>query len=87
MIEPPYIILVPINDLPTTYADNQSLADEFTVQVDCYDYNQPATPLARAVREAMQNIHMKQGTTTFGYDETRGIFRDGRRYQGKLLNI
>lgn len=86
-IEPPYIILVPINDLPTDYADNQSLADEYTVQVDCYDKEKPATPLARAVREAMSTIDMKQGTPVFSYDEARQIFRDGRRYQGKLLKI
>lgn len=79
---PPYIITQLMNDHPTAYADNQSLADSYLIQIDVYD-TKPVLRAAKHIRKAMETIDFGQTSSLINeFDKEIRLYRDMRRYSG-----
>lgn len=83
---PPYIIIQTLDDYPSDYADNVFYSDRYTIQIDCYIENRPAISLGKEVRDALAKVNFGQIPGTVDeFDPETYIYRDGRRYAGKIL--
>jgi len=80
----PYIIIDPLDvPLPKDFADNTWLSYDCLYQIEVWTKNRSTTrELAERIRQVMWNIGFSQGSGIDEYEED--IFRDARRYRGKL---
>lgn len=82
----PYIVIDPLGPpLPTDYADNTPLTDDYIFQIDVWTKDRLITKeLAKQVSKTMRSLgygYFAGGVDD--YDKETGIFRDARRYRGK----
>ncbi|MCY9003280.1 hypothetical protein [Peribacillus frigoritolerans] len=82
----PNIIIDPLDvPLPIDFADDTWLTYDCLFQIEVWSKNRMATnELSGHIRNVMWNFGFSQGTGVDEWDEDTGIFRDARRYRGKL---
>lgn len=80
----PYIVIAPLDaPLPKDYADNQWLTYDCLFQIDVWSKNRILTEtIADKIRDVMWKLNFVQTSGPKEYED--GIFRDARRYRGKL---
>ncbi|MRX70847.1 hypothetical protein GJU40_01530 [Bacillus lacus] len=83
----PIIVIDPIAPpIPTDYADNDWLTEEYLFQIEVWSKSKTDTD---AIAKRMQRIMWKEigfgqsGSGVDEWDKDFGIFRDARRYTGK----
>jgi len=84
-VDSPYIVIAPIDPpMPSDFADNTWTKLDYLVQIDVYSRNRQLTDsIADRIRDIMwERFGFRQQSGPKEYDE--GIFRDARRYRGKL---
>ncbi len=84
-VEAPYIIIYPLDvPKPSDFADSTWLTYDCLYQIDVWTKNRTITrELAKQVHQVMWDMGFKpKGSGIDEYDS--GIFRDARRYRGKL---
>lgn len=80
-----YVVLESIiNELPSTYADSTWVSYEYLLHVEVWSRNREENRIvAKRIRDLLwQQYKFKQNDSIDEYDE--GIFRDARRFTGKL---
>lgn len=82
-----YIVIDPLDvPTPSDFADDTWLTDDYLYQIDVWSKDRQVTrKIAKHIRPAMRSIGF--GQTSGGvdeYDKDTGIFRDARRYRGKI---
>ncbi|MFD9626975.1 DUF3168 domain-containing protein [Peribacillus muralis] len=82
----PFIIIDPLDvPLPKDFADNTWLTYECLFQIDVWSKKRTTTSeLSGQICDAMWNAGFFQGLGVDEWDKSTGIFRDARRYRGKL---
>ncbi|MGG0284126.1 hypothetical protein ABEY41_03145 [Peribacillus butanolivorans] len=82
----PYIIIDPLDvPLPKDFADDTWLTYDCLYQIEVWSKNRTNTrELSEQIGKVMWNFGFPQGTGVDEWDEDTGIFRDARRYRGKL---
>lgn len=80
----PKIIIDPIDtSTPADYADNDWMTYDYLLQIEVWSKNRKITEsIGDRVRNVMWNLGFYQQAGPKEYDS--GIFRDARRYRGKL---
>ena len=82
-----YIVIDAIDTpLPTDFADNKWLAEEYFYQIEVWSLDMALTEIiAREVRKVLyEELSFGQyGTGLDEWDKETGIYRDARRYRGK----
>lgn len=73
-----------VNELPSDYADSTWVAYDYLLHVEVWSRNRDDNIIvAKRIRDLLwQHYKFKQNDSIDEYDE--GIFRDARRYTGKL---
>ncbi|MFF2287294.1 hypothetical protein [Peribacillus butanolivorans] len=86
VVTAPYIIIDPIDvPLPKEFADDTWLTYDCLFQIEVWSKNRMATnELSRYIRNVLWKLGFHQGTGVDEWDKDTGIFRDARRYRGKL---
>ncbi|MGD7007622.1 hypothetical protein [Metabacillus sp. 84] len=83
-----YIIVDPLDvPLPSDYADNQWLTDDYLFQIEVWSRSLEDTEsIAKQIRNVMWTVlgFAQTGGGADEYDKDFGIFRDARRYRGKI---
>ncbi|AXN40669.1 DUF3168 domain-containing protein [Peribacillus butanolivorans] len=81
----PYIIIDPLDvPLPKDFADDTWLTYDCLYQIEVWSKNRTNTrELSKQIGKVMWNFGFHQGTAN-EWDEETGIYRDARRYRGKL---
>jgi hypothetical protein len=85
----PFIIIDPL-DVPTPqdFADNTWLTYDCLFQIDVWSKKRTTTrELSGQIRDVMWNLGFSQGSGVDEWDKSTGIFRDARRYRGKLYRV
>lgn len=85
-VDNPYIVIDPLDaPMPSVYADNDWLADDYMYQIDVWSCDMQTTKdLANCIRKVLSDVGVRQyGGGGDEYDE--GIYRDARRYRGKEM--
>jgi hypothetical protein len=82
----PFIIIDPLDvPLPKDFADDTWLTYDCLFQIDVWSKKRTATrELSRQIRDVMWTLGFSQGSGVDEWDKGTGIFRDARRYRGKL---
>lgn len=83
----PYIVLDPLGSpLADVYGDDNPIVEEYLIQIDVWTKNRALTrQIAKRVTEILrQNSFGYTGSGVDEYDKETGIFREARRYTGKL---
>ncbi|SNT42349.1 hypothetical protein SAMN05444672_12236 [Bacillus sp. OK838] len=82
----PNIIIDPLDvPLPKDFADDKWLTYDCLFQIEVWSKNRMVTnELSGRIRNVMWNFGFSQGTGVDEWDEDAGVFRDARRYRGKL---
>lgn len=86
-VSKPYIIIHPLAPpSPDDYADNQWLTEESLIQIDVWAKTRADKDLLGArIQQVMWKMGFGiNGTGIDEYDESTGIYRDGRRYNCKV---
>ena len=85
-IDDPFIIIDPLDvPKPSDFADNTWLTYDCFYQIEVWTKNRTKTlNLAKEVHQVMWNKGFSQNSGIDEYDSDSGIFRDARRYNGKL---
>lgn len=80
----PFIVIDPLDaPLPSDYADDNWLTDDYLFQIEVWSKNRLITQeLASRIRHVMWDLGFRQNSGINEFDE--GIYRDARRYRGKL---
>lgn len=80
----PQIIIDPLDaPSPADYADDYWMTYDYLLQIEVWSNNRKLLQgLADRIRESMWQLGFHQNSGTKEYDG--GIFRDARRYRGKL---
>lgn len=83
-VSAPYIIIYPLDvPLPSEFADDNWLANDFLLQIDVWTKKRSSTrEIAEHIQKIMWNLGFSQVGGIDEYDN--GIYRDARRYRGKL---
>ncbi|TYR81115.1 DUF3168 domain-containing protein [Priestia megaterium] len=83
-----YIVIDPLESpKPTDYADNKWLAEEYLYQIEVWSKSLADTQaVAKEVQRVLRN---ELGFGQYGggvdeWDKETGIYRDARRYRGKI---
>lgn len=73
-----------INGLPSDFADDTWVAYDYLIHIEVWSRNRNDNiTLSNRIRDLLwENIKFKQNDSTDEYD--LGIYRDARRYEGKL---
>ncbi|PAM91415.1 hypothetical protein B4N84_28470 [Flavobacterium sp. IR1] len=81
-----YIVIDTIDvPRPGDYADNKPLTDDFLFQIEVWGKNGAIVEkVAKRVREVMGSLSFKQGSGIDEFDSGSNVFRDARRYEGKI---
>ncbi|WP_249596558.1 DUF3168 domain-containing protein [Peribacillus frigoritolerans] len=84
----PFIIIDPLDvPLPQDFADNTWLTYDCLLQIEAWSKKRAATrELSEQIRNAMWNVGFSQGSGVDEWDKDTGIFRDARRYRGKIIS-
>jgi hypothetical protein len=84
----PYVIIDPlITPKPGDYADNEWLTEEYLYQIEVWSKNESDTEtLAKKIQKVMWKTlgYANYGIGADEWDKDLGIFRDVRRYRGKV---
>ncbi|MGE7766666.1 hypothetical protein [Peribacillus sp. NPDC096540] len=82
----PYIIIDPLDvPLPKDFADDTWLTYDCLYQIEVWSKNRTNTrELSEQIGIVMWNFGFHQGTGIDEWDKDTGVFRDARRYRGKL---
>lgn len=82
----PNIIIDPLDvPLPKDFADDTWLTYDCLYQIEVWSKNRTNTrELSEQIGKVMWNFGFHQGTGPDEWDEETGIYRDARRYRGKL---
>lgn len=86
----PVIIIDPIApSMPADFADNQWLTEDYLYQIDVWSKSMSDTKdIADRIRKVMWSINFGQSATgPDEWDKDTGIYRDARRYRGKVYVI
>jgi hypothetical protein len=85
-VKNPFIIIDPLDvPSPKDFADNTWLSNDCLLQIDVWTKNRTTTKeLAENVQKVMWDIGFRQNGGIDQWDKDTGIFRDARRYRGKL---
>jgi len=84
-VKKPYIIIDPLDvPLPSDYADDTWLTDDYMYQIEVWSKDRRTTnKISSRIRHTLWNIGFSQGTGVDEWDKDVNIFRDARRYRGK----
>ncbi|MGE6379978.1 hypothetical protein [Peribacillus muralis] len=82
----PNIIIDPLDvPLPEDFADDTWLTYDCLYQIEVWSKNRTNTrELAEQIEKVMWDFGFSQGSGPDEFDEATGIYRDARRYRGKL---
>lgn len=82
----PFIIIDPLDvPKPSDFADGTWLTNDFLLQIDVWSKNRAITrKLAEQVQLVMWDLGLYQNGGVDEWDKETGIFRDARRYRGKI---
>ncbi|WP_336866390.1 tail completion protein gp17 [Peribacillus frigoritolerans] len=82
----PFIIIDPLDvPLPQGFADDTWLTYDYLFQIDVWSKKRTTTrELSGKIRHVMWKLGFSQGSGVDEWDKGTGIFRDARRYRGKL---
>ena len=86
----PIIVIDPLDaPLPADFADNKWLTEDYLYQIEVWSKTLADTKLiADRIRHVMWSINFGQsGGGVDEYDKDFGIYRDARRYRGKVYVI
>ncbi|MFF2457622.1 DUF3168 domain-containing protein [Peribacillus simplex] len=85
-VKAPFIIIDPLDvPIPQDFADNTWLTHDCLLQIDVWSKKRTTTrELSGQIRQVMWNVGFSQGSGVDEWDKGTGIFRDARRYRGKL---
>lgn len=86
-VDKPYIVIDPLDaPLPGIYADDQPLMNDYMVQIDVWSLNRQTTrKLSSEIEDVMWELGFGQyGGGANDWDKATGIFREARRYRGKI---
>lgn len=81
------IIIDPLDTpIPDDYADDKWLTEDFLYQVEVWSKSEADTKaIAGRIRKVMWSINFRQnGGGMDEWDKETGIYRDARRYRGKV---
>ncbi|MED1603649.1 hypothetical protein [Alkalihalophilus marmarensis] len=83
-----YIVIDPLDvPIPSEFADNQPLTNDYLYQVEVWSKNGELNELvAKRVSKVMQEIGFAQGSGVDEYDKSLEVFRDARQYRGKFYD-
>lgn len=84
-VDDPKVVIDPLDSpMPADYADDEWLTLDFQLQIDVWSRNRKDTEnIADKIRNLMwDKLRFHQNSGPKGYDS--GVFRDARRYRGKL---
>ncbi|WP_100373076.1 hypothetical protein [Bacillus sp. FJAT-45037] len=81
-----YIVIDPLDvPRPGDYADDQPLTDDYLYQIEVWSQDYLLTNnVAKEVRKVMLAIGFGQGSGVDEWDSDTRIYRDARRYEGKV---
>lgn len=80
-----YVVIDPLDvPIPSDYADNDWMTDEFLYQIEVWSKS-PAEKetIANRIRDIMWDLNFSQGSGADEYDKDLKIYRDARQYRGK----
>lgn len=83
----PQIIIDPLDSpMAADFADNKFLTDDYLYQIEVWSKSMADTKaIANRIRIAMWHINFRQnGGGMDEWDKDTGIYRDARRYRGKV---
>lgn len=81
-----HIIIDPLDvPIPSDFADNTWLKEDFLLQIEVWSKSLSDTQIvAKRIREIMWKLGFSQGGGVDEWDKDLNIFRDARRYRGKV---
>lgn len=81
-----HIIIDPLDvPLPSDYADNKWLTEDYLFQIEVWSKSLDDTQLiAKKIRDIMWDLRFSQGSGVDEYNKDLNIYRDARRYRGKV---
>ena len=83
----PIIVIDPLDTpIPSDYADNKWLTEDYLYQIEVWSKSLEDTKMiADRIRQVMWSINFGQsGSGVDEWDKDTGIYRDARRYRGKV---
>jgi hypothetical protein len=83
----PVIVIEPLDTpIPSDFADNKWLTDDYLYQIEVWSKVMSDTKsIAERIRQVMWSINFGQsGGGIDEWDKDFGIYRDARRYRGKV---
>lgn len=82
----PYIVIDPLDSpLPSDYADDSWLTNDYMFQIDVWTKNRLITmKLSKHVQDALWNIGFPARGGVDEYDKDTKIYRVAKRYRGKV---
>lgn len=83
----PYIVIDPLDvPMPSDFADNTYLTEDYIFQIDVWTKNRLTTKkLAKRIQDILWKMNFpNSGGGMDEYDKESEIYRDARRYRGKL---
>lgn len=86
-VNKPYVVIDPLDaPLPSVYADDKWLTHDYMVQIDVWTKERQITrQLSTEIAQTMWNLNFGQyGGGTNEWDKATGIYREARRYRGKI---
>lgn len=85
-LDEPHIIIDPLDvPIPKDFADNTWLTDDYIYQIESWSHDPYVTKeLSRRIRMVMWDLGFVQGSGTDEYDSDFDIYRDARRYTGRI---
>lgn len=81
----PHIIIDPLDvPIPSDFADDVWLTNDFIYQIEAWSYDYAITKeLSHRIRLVMWSLGFGQADGMDEYDKDFNIYRDARRYRGK----
>jgi len=85
-MDKPHIIIDPLDvPMPDDYADDTWLTDDYLYQIEVWSKSRSITEkLSARIRHVLWGMGFKQGSGMDEWDKDFNIFRDARRYRGKV---
>lgn len=81
-----HIIIDPLDvPIPSDFADNTWMKEDYLFQIEVWSNNLADTQtIAKRIREIMWELNFSQGSGVDEWEKDLNIFRDARRYRGKV---
>ncbi|WP_110928413.1 DUF3168 domain-containing protein [Bacillus massiliglaciei] len=82
----PNIVIDPLDvPIPKDFGDNTWMTYDCLFQIEVWSKNRASTrELSNHIRQAMWELGFSQGTGVDEWDKDTGVYRDARRYRGKV---